>query len=104
MGGMDPAMCAILNLEMSRSCPGFILAFGASLADQRALRGHTAGVTPGSIGATACPCATGHLPPAALWTAVSRALHGHDAALRSTTRFQHISMPRHKPIGFRGDR
>ena len=31
MGGMDPAMGAILSIEMSRSCPGFMLAFGASM-------------------------------------------------------------------------
>jgi hypothetical protein len=31
LGGGDPAMSAILSSEMSRVCPGFMLAFGASM-------------------------------------------------------------------------
>jgi len=31
LAGADPAMSAILSLELSRACPGFMLAFGASM-------------------------------------------------------------------------
>lgn len=31
LGGVDPFMSAILSIELSRACPGFMLAFGANL-------------------------------------------------------------------------